>query len=143
MTTSIFASTTFFQLTIAGNLLGNFHTCSGLGAQIEMEQFVEGGTNGFVWQFPTRITWSNITFTRPVTDDSAKVAAWLALMIHRVDRRDGEIVALQPDLTPITSWQVLGVVPVSWQGPSFDPANSQPATETLEIAHQGLMPDLL
>lgn len=139
MTTSIYATTTFFQLTIAGNSLGNFYSCNGLGAQIEVEQHAEGGNNGFTWQLPSRITWSNITLTRPVTSDTTKVANWLAMIIKQVDRQDGEIVALQPDLTPITRWQVLGIVPVRWQGPSFDPANSQPAVESLEIAHQGLM----
>jgi phage tail-like protein len=140
MTASVFASTTFFQLTIAGNSLGNFHSCSGLGAQIEIEEHVEGGNNGFAWQLPSRITWSNITLTRPVTSDTTKVATWLARIIRQVEPQDGEIVALQPDLTPITRWQVLGIVPVRWQGPSFDPADSQPAVESLEIAHQGLMP---
>ncbi len=139
MTASVFASTTFFQLTIAGNSLGNFHTCSGLGAQVEVEQWIEGGNNGFAWQLPSRITWSNITFTRPVTSDTTKIATWLSRITRQVDRQDGEIVALRPDLTPITRWQVLGIVPVSWQGPAFDPANSQPAVEALEIAHQGLM----
>ena len=139
MTVSVYASTTFFQLTIAGNSLGNFHTCSGLGAQVEVEQLVEGGSNGFAWQLPSRITWSNITLTRPVTADTSKVANWLAKIIRQVDPQDGEIVALQPDLSPITRWQVTGIVPVRWQGPSFDPADSQPAVETLEIAHQGLM----
>ncbi|HEX4701477.1 MAG TPA: phage tail protein [Pseudonocardiaceae bacterium] len=140
MTASVFASTTFFQLTIAGNSLGTFHSCSGLGAQIEIEEHVEGGNNAFAWQLPSRITWSNITLTRPVTSDTTKVATWLARIIRQVEPQDGEIVALQPDLTPITRWQVLGIVPVRWQGPSFDPADSQPAVESLEIAHQGLMP---
>src|SRR5689334_4498231 len=109
MTTAIFASTTYFQLTIAGNSLGTFHTCTGLGAQVELEQFAEGGANGFVWQLPSRISWSNITLTRPVTADTTKVATWLSRIIRQVDRQDGEIVALQPDLTPITRWQVLGI----------------------------------
>jgi len=139
MTASVFASTTFFQLTIAGNSLGNFHSCSGLGAQIELEQHVEGGNNFFTWQLPSRITWSNITLTRPVTADTSKIATWLAQIIRQAQPEDGEIVALEPDLTPITRWQVLGIVPVRWQGPSFDPADSQPAVETLEIAHHGLM----
>jgi phage tail-like protein len=138
MTASVFASTTFFQLTIAGNSLGNFHSCAGLGAQIEVETHVEGGNNNFAWQLPSRITWSNITLTRPVTSDTVKVTNWLARTIRQAQPQDGEIVALEPDLTPITRWQVLGIVPVRWQGPSFDPANSQPAVETLEIAHQGL-----
>jgi phage tail-like protein len=140
MTASVFASTVYFQLTIAGNSLGNFHTCSGMGAQIEMEEHREGGNNAFAWQLPSRITWTNITLTRPVTADTSKVAAWLARIIRRVEPQDGEIVALEPDLSRIASWQMLGIVPVRWSGPSFDPANPQPAVETLEIAHQGLLP---
>lgn len=140
MTDSIVATSVFFRLAIGGNDLGAFHTCSGLGAQVEMEQYAEGGNNGFAWQLPGRITWSNITLTRPVTADSAKIARWFDEIIQRVEPKDGEIVALKPDLTPIVGWQVLGIVPVSWQGPSFDPANSQVAIETLEIAHEGLRP---
>ena len=61
-------------------------------------------------------------------------------ILRRVEPKDGEIVALKPDLSPIVRWQVLGAVPVRWQGPSFDPATSQAAVETLEIAHAGLRP---
>ncbi|MFE7133878.1 phage tail protein [Streptomyces sp. NPDC057638] len=140
MTDEIFATSVFFRLAIGGDDLGAFHTCSGLGAQVELEEFAEGGNNGFSWQLPGRITWSNITLTRPVTADTAKIARWLDEIIREVEPKDGEIVALKPDLSPIISWQVLGIVPVRWQGPSFDPANSQAATETLEIAHGGLRP---
>jgi phage tail-like protein len=139
MSSPIFATTVFFRLTIGGDDLGAFNTCSGLGCEVEMEQFAEGGNNGFVWQLPSRIRWSNITFTRPVTADSTKVTTWINSIVRRVQRKDGEIVALQPNLTPITRWQVLGIVPVRWQGPSFDPSRSEAAVETLEIAHQGLL----
>jgi phage tail-like protein len=135
---TIYASTPYFRLTVGGDDLGAFHTCSGLGAQVEVEQFTEGGNNGFVWQLPTRITWSNITLTRAVTEDTTKVARWLEQIIRKVERKDGEIVALRPNRVPIARWQVLGIVPVNWQGPSFDPSQSQPAMETLEIAHHGL-----
>lgn len=140
MTDNIFATSVFFKLAIGGNDLGAFHTCSGLGAEVEMEQFAEGGNNGFAWQLPGRITWSNITLTRPVTSDTTKIARWFDEIIQKVEPKDGEIVALKPDLSRIISWQVLGIVPVRWQGPSFDPANSQAAVETLEIAHEGLRP---
>ncbi|WP_433260229.1 phage tail protein [Actinosynnema sp. CS-041913] len=138
MTDTVFASSVFFQLSIAGNDLGAFHTCDGLGAQVEVEQFTEGGNNGFTWQLPSRITWSNITMTRPVTADSAKILKWVNEIVQRAERKDGEIVALAPDLTPIVRWQVLGVIPIRWQGPSFDPGQSQAAVETLEFAHEGL-----
>lgn len=138
MTATIFASSVFFQLTIAGDDFGAFHTCEGLGAQMEVEQYSEGGNNGFVWQLPSRISWSNITMTRPVTSDSGKVLTWFNEVIQEADREDGEIVALAPDLTPIVRWQVLGILPVRWQGPSFDPSRSQVAVETLEFSHEGL-----
>ncbi|MEV6228571.1 phage tail protein [Saccharopolyspora shandongensis] len=140
MRQEIFASSVFFRLVIGGNDLGRFNTCSGLGAQVEVEQFAEGGNNGFAWQLPTRITWTNITLTRPVTSDTTKISRWLGQIIQRAERKNGEIVALKPDLTPIARWQVLGIIPVSWQGPSFDPSNAQAAVETLEIAHLGLQP---
>ncbi|GHJ37428.1 phage tail protein [Streptomyces sp. TS71-3] len=140
MTDGIFATSVFFKLAIGGNDLGAFHTCSGLGAEVEIEQYAEGGNNGFAWQLPGRITWTNITLTRPVTADTAKIARWLDEILRKVEPKDGEIVALKPDLSPIVSWQVLGAVPVRWQGPSFDPATSEAAVETLEIAHEGLRP---
>ncbi|MFB7915870.1 phage tail protein [Streptomyces sp. NPDC056061] len=140
MADNIFATSVFFKLVIAGSDLGAFHTCSGLGAEVELEQYAEGGNNGFTWQLPGRINWTNITLTRPVTADTLKIARWLNDTMRRVERKDGEIVALRPDLSRIISWQVQGIVPVRWEGPSFDPASSQPAIETLEIAHEGLEP---
>ncbi|MFB7122224.1 phage tail protein [Kitasatospora xanthocidica] len=140
MTDTIFATSVFFSLTIGGNDLGEFTTCSGLGAQVEIEQYAEGGNNGFAWQLPGRITWTNITLTRAVTADTTKIARWLSEIVRKVEPKDGEIVALRPDLSRIVGWQVLGIVPVRWEGPSFDPANSQAAMETLEIAHAGLRP---
>ncbi|ACU36864.1 MULTISPECIES: phage tail protein [Actinosynnema] len=138
MSADVFASTVYFRLSIAGNSLGTFHTCEGLGAQMEVEAYNEGGNNGFAWQLPTRMTWTNITMTRPVTEDSSKVLRWLDETVRQVEKKDGEIVALTPDLKPIVRWQVIGVVPVRWQGPSFDPSSSSAAVETLEIAHEGL-----
>lgn len=137
----IFATSVFFSLSIGGNDLGAFQTCTGMGAEVELERYAEGGSNGFVWQLPGRISWTNIVLTRPVTrDETIKVARWLDEVIQRVEPKDGEIVARQPDRTPLVRWQVLGIVPVRWQGPTFDPSSSQAALETLEIAHAGLRP---
>ncbi|MFC8839484.1 phage tail protein [Streptomyces griseoincarnatus] len=140
MTDNIFATSVFFKLVIGGSDLGAFHTCSGMGAEVEIETYAEGGNNGFTHNLPGRVTWSNITLTRPVTKDTAKIARWLDETLKRVEAKDGEIVALKPDLTRIISWQVFGIVPVRWQGPSFDPSSSEAAVETLEIAHEGLSP---
>lgn len=58
-------STIFFTLTIDGESLGFFNGCEGLSSQVEIEQRQEGGNNGFVWQLPSRVTFSTIRLTRP------------------------------------------------------------------------------
>ena len=46
--------------------LGDFASCEGLGVEVVLESREEGGNNGFVWQFPTRLKYPNIKLTRPV-----------------------------------------------------------------------------
>ena len=55
-----------------------------------IEQREEGGNNGFVWQLPTRIKYSNIKLSRPLGPDTAKVAKWFASMTTGVKRADGD-----------------------------------------------------
>src|SRR5215475_13243206 len=129
----------FFRLTIDGNDLGTFNTCTGLSCEVVVEQREEGGTNGYVWQIPSRLQYSNVTLTRPLTPDTAKVARWFSSMLKGVVRKTGEIAALRPDGAVLVRWGLLDVVPVRWQGPPFVPASQQVATETVEIAHHGFV----
>ncbi|GAA1214583.1 phage tail protein [Kitasatospora nipponensis] len=129
-----------FRLQIDGIDLGHFTTCSGLSAQVEVEQRVEGGNNGFVWQLPTRVTFPNVTLTRPLTSDSAKVTRLLVGLPQHVTRGTAQISALRPNLLDvIAEWSLRDVLVVGWTGPSFDPAQSQAATESIELAYHGFL----
>ncbi|MBA0051096.1 phage tail protein [Streptomyces sp. AJS327] len=130
-------STIFFNLTIDGQSLGDFNGCEGLSSQVEIEQRQEGGNNGFVWQLPSRVSHSNITLTRPLTPDTAKVAAWISSIADGAVRPTAQIAALRADGSIVARWGLLDVLPVSWRGPSLDPESPAVATETLEIAHHG------
>ncbi|MCX5213552.1 phage tail protein [Kitasatospora sp. NBC_00240] len=131
-----------FQLQISGIDLGDFSTCSGLGAQVEVEQRAEGGNNSFVWQLPTRITYPNVTLSRGLTPDTAKVSRFLATLPTQVTRGSAQITALTPQLTAgpvLASWALREVIVVRWTGPSFDPSRSEVATESIELAHHGFL----
>jgi phage tail-like protein len=130
-------STVFFRLSVDGQDLGLFHGCDGLASQVQVEQREEGGNNGFVWQLPTRVTYSNIRLTRPLTRDTAKVAAWISSVATGVERPTAQIAALAADGSIVAQWGLVEVLPVSWQGPTFDPQSPNVATETLEVAHHG------
>ncbi|WP_055534974.1 phage tail protein [Streptomyces graminilatus] len=129
-----------FRLQIEGIDLGGFSNCEGLSLQVEVEQRVEGGNNGFVWQLPSRITYSNVRLSRPLTSDSSKVAGFLASLPRKARRGTAQIAALRPNLQDvIAQWSLRDVIVVSWTGPSFDPNNSQVATESIELAHHGFL----
>ncbi|MFD7687764.1 phage tail protein [Streptomyces sp. NPDC059781] len=130
-------STIFFTLTIDGQSLGAFNGCEGLASTVEVEQYQEGGNNGFVWQLPTRVTFSTIRLTRPLTPETSKVAAWISSVTTGVTRPTAQISALRADGSEVARWGLIDVLPVSWQGPSLDPSNPSVATEVLEIAHHG------
>lgn len=130
-------STIWFSLSIDGESLGRFNGCEGLSSQVEIEQRQEGGNNGFVWQLPTRVTFSTIRLTRPLTPDTAKVAKWISSVTTGIKRPTGQIRALRADGSEVARWGLIDVLPVSWQGPHFDPAGPAVATEVLEITHHG------
>jgi phage tail-like protein len=127
----------YFTVDIDSCKLGAFTTCDGLSMDVETEDRIEGGNNGFVHKLPVRIKYSNVKFTRPVGPESAKVAQWLAEMADGVTRATATIEALTPDGETLVSWTLQGVIPVKWQGPSFSAESPKVAMETLEIAHHG------
>jgi phage tail-like protein len=135
-------TTVHFSVKIdGGHDLGVFTACDGLGCEMVIEQREEGGNNAYIHQFAGRIKYSNVKLTRPINKDSAKVAAWFAdLAVHKVERPTATIAALDPEGAAIASWKLQEVIPVRWQGPSFNVDGPKVATETLELAHHGFGP---
>jgi phage tail-like protein len=128
-----------FKVSIDGHELGVFTACDGLGVEVVLEQREEGGNNEFVHQLPVRLKYTNVKLTRPVDEDSEKVAKWLKEMQGTIKRSSAEITALSTEAKRITSWKLKGVIPVRWQGPSLGAEQNKVATETLEIAHHGFL----
>jgi phage tail-like protein len=126
-----------FAVTIDGLKLGTFNSCEGLGVEVVLEQREEGGNNGFVWQLPTRLKFSNVKLTRAVCSDTSEVMAWLATMSTGFTPKTANISALTADRTVVASWGLLGVIPVRWTGPTLNLDSPKVATETLELAHHG------
>lgn len=128
-----------FSLQIDNINLGEWNTCDGLGCEVELEQHQEGGNNGFVWQLPSNLRYSNVTLTRPLTDDTQKVFKYLTKLTERVTRGTAQISALRPDHEMLVHWDLADVVLVRWSGPSFDPNRPEVATETIELAYHGFL----
>ncbi|WP_213450307.1 phage tail protein [Rhizomonospora bruguierae] len=126
-----------FVVKIDDQDLGAFTSCDGLGCELVIEQREEGGNNGLVWQLPTRMKYSNIKLSRPVTADSAKLMRWFGGLSSGIKRKTATIEARTLEGTVIARWGLLDVIPVRWTGPQLNPDTPKVATETLELAHHG------
>ena len=118
--------------------LGGFSECSGLEMSMQVEEYREGGRNGAVLKFPTRVNWTNFTLKRGVTADTALWDWHYSFVQGRGKRRDG-IIVLQNDLhLPVNIWNFKRAFPAKWIGPAMNASQNNVAIETLEIAHEGL-----
>jgi phage tail-like protein len=119
--------------------LGNWSKCDGLAVEYDVVEYKEGGENAFVHRIPGRAKYQNIKLTRPLNQDTKKVTAWIASLRVAVERQTAQISALDSEGKVIASWNLDGVYPVKWNGPSLDVGNNQVATESLELAHNGFL----
>ncbi len=129
-----------FTVTVDGENLGYFSSCEGLGAEVVMEQREEGGNNAFIWQLPSRIKYTTVKLARAVGRDSYKITEWLIGFATEVTRKTACITAMTGDRQVVASWNLDGVMPVRWSGPSLNLDSPKVAMETLELAHHGFLP---
>jgi phage tail-like protein len=129
-----------FDVIIDKSQLGKFNSCEGLGLEVVMEQREEGGTNGLVWQLPTRVKYSNIKLSRPIGPDSEKLTKWIVKILNGLTPTTGVIKALDAEGKLVMQWSLEGVIPVRWTGPNLNLDSPKVFTETLEIAHHGFTP---
>lgn len=119
---------------------GEFQEVKGLGADLEVTAYPEGGVNDHVHQLPVRHTWSRISLRRGVVRDPGLWSWYQAGLMQSLGaRRDGTIILMTPAGTPALSWTFQGGIAAKWVGPEMNAMNNAVAIEALEIAHQGLI----
>ena len=119
--------------------LGNWSKCDGLAVEYDVFEYKEGGENAYVHRIPGRAKYQNIKLTRPLDKTSADVASWVGGQRQKVERSNAEIAVLDPAGEVVAKWNLRGVFPVKWTGPSLDATGNQIAIETLELAHNGFL----
>ncbi|MDQ3957018.1 MAG: phage tail protein [Actinomycetota bacterium] len=117
--------------------LGTFISCEGLSVEVEIDSRPEGGNNEFVWKIPGRVTYSNVTLKRPLGPETRLVSAWFQSFANTTTPTTARIAALTPRGYELLAWNLAGVIPARWQGPTFSTESAAVATETLELAHHG------
>jgi phage tail-like protein len=118
--------------------LGGFMECSGLEMSLEVKDFEEGGNNGFVHRFPTRMKWSNIVLKKGLGIGTALWDWHYSFVEGKGRRRDGMISLLNDRKVPTVVWYFRNGLPVKYTGPSLNATQNNVAIESIEIAHEGI-----
>jgi phage tail-like protein len=128
-----------FEVQIPGiDSIGVFRECRGIEISFEVHTFREGGNNEMLHQFPGRATYPNIVLSRGVTDEDA-LMRWLWQTRVKAERKEMIITLHDWEGSRTRSWSFADAFPVHWTGPVLHAESTDLATETLEIAHSGLV----
>jgi phage tail-like protein len=127
-----------FHVEIESLIVAGFHAVEGLEVELETEEYQEGGVNQYTHVLPGRLTYSNLTLRRGMTD-SEELWDWMAESIHgTADRKNGRIILLDSTGQEARAWEFQDGYPVRWEGPEFAGDGGEVAVEALEIAHHGI-----
>ncbi len=114
-----------------------FQEVSGLEVEMEMESFVEGGENRFIWQLPKRTRYSEITLKRGMFIGSG-IISWCknALENFIFQPINITISLLNEDHIPLQSWYVVNAIPKKWSISSFNAEENSIVVESITLSYQ-------
>jgi phage tail-like protein len=132
-------TTSRFYVMIDGTAQAVFTEVSGLQIETEVQEYAEGGNNGFVHRLPGRTRVGNITLKRGLTGSNELFKWYMQIASgQKIDRRNISLVMYDVAGVELLRWNFLMAYPVKWIGPQFEATGNAAAIETLELAHAGL-----
>jgi phage tail-like protein len=127
----------FYNVTIDGLInLGTWTKVDGLGMEYQVTEYREGGVNGYMHKIIGPAKFTNLRLSRPVDMTSPMLMSWLMSNQIAIKPQTMAVTAMTAAGDSITTWSLIGVVPVKWTGPSLDIMSNAVSTETLEVAFQ-------
>lgn len=122
----------------AGGELGCFQEVSGLSASVNVTDLVVGGMNDHTKKLLGNATYSNVTLKRGLC--SGTMFDWIQKVIAggTITRLTVTIKMLDDAGNDVAEYKLKDAVPVKWDGPTLSVMQDGIATESLELAHEGL-----
>ncbi|HSC38386.1 MAG TPA: phage tail protein [Chitinophagaceae bacterium] len=114
-----------------------FQEVSGLEAEMEMENFVEGGQNRFTWQLPKRTRYSDIVLKRGMFIGSPLIG-WCrdALENFSFAPANLHISLLNEQHAPVMTWYVVSAIPKKWSVSGFNAQENAIVVESITLGYR-------
>jgi phage tail-like protein len=129
-----------FEIQVDGGVsVGGFSEVSGLGAEIEIEEYSEGGLNTFVHRLAKKTKYNNLVAKRGMTSSNVLYSWYKDIVAGKIQRRKITVTLLDRQRSPLKNWTFNNAFPVKWSGSDLKSDSSAIAIESVEFVHQGLI----
>lgn len=127
-----------FYVEIGDLQVGGFSEVTGLSAEIEYEEYREGGVNDHMHVLPKGSRFPPIVLKRGMTI-SSDLWDWYSDVVNgNIERKTGTIELQNIAGEVICRWTFKEGYPVRWSGPELNANSYEVAVESIEIVHRGL-----
>lgn len=129
-----------FRVEWGGTNIG-FTEVSGLDIEVEAIEHRNGSSPvDSVAKIPGLRKYANITLKRNISAGDSDFFDWInTKLMSTIERRDVVISLLDQEHTPVITWRARNAFPIQYRGPVLQSCDGGIATETLVLAHEGLI----
>jgi len=128
-----------FLVEIEGLVVAGFNEVTGLQAEVEVQDYREGGMNEYLHRLPGPVRYPSHLILKYGLADQNTLRDWHQDVCRGLIRRkSGAIILLDSAGEEKFRWNFFGAYPVRWSGPELRANTAAVAMETLELAHNGL-----
>jgi phage tail-like protein len=127
-----------FQVEIDGIPTSQFLECTGIGSEVAVIEYREGGDPTAVHKLPGRASYSDITLKRGITQSHDLYDWHRALLQGQIDRRSGVVKLLDDEGVEVVRWVFNEAWPRKYEGPSLNALGNEVAIETFVLACESI-----
>lgn len=127
-----------FLVEIEGLVVGGFSEVSGIQAEIETEDYREGGVNDYVHKLPKVTKYQPLVLKRGMTDSEVLWQWHRDVVRAKIESKMVYVILLDSEKKEKWRWVFEDAYPVKWVGPDLKANDSAVTIETLELVHHGV-----
>jgi len=127
-----------FDVEILGVIVGGFSEVSGIEANIEFDEYKEGGVNNFVHKLLRITRPSPLVLRRGISISNVLYNWHQDVIIGKIEPKQIDVLLLDNNIIETKRWTFINAIPIKWNGPNLKADNNSIAIESIEFIHQGL-----
>lgn len=117
--------------------LALFQEVTGLSASIEVTDLKEGGVNSTTHKLIGHASYGNVTLKRGLVDN--KFMQWVNDVLNGQVYRKDIFITISDESGSSITYKLLRTLPVKWNGPDLNVMQDSIATESIELAVEGMI----